>query len=60
LHCWRKSDVSVAIDLFDQQNLDVDQSGGGSRAVFEQNLNLYNKHKGKNVRILDPNGKGYR
>jgi len=34
----REEDAAVAIDLFEKQELNVDRSGKGSRAIFERNL----------------------
>jgi hypothetical protein len=34
----REEDGAVAIDVFEQQELNVDRSGRGSRAIFERNL----------------------
>lgn len=43
---------SYAIDLFERQELNLDHSGSGNRAIFEQNLQRYDRHKGTNVSIL--------
>jgi hypothetical protein len=43
---------SYAIDLFERQDLNVDQSGSGNRASFERNLQLYDRHQGANVTII--------
>jgi hypothetical protein len=34
----REGERSVAVDLFEQQHLNIDRSGRGDRAVFERNL----------------------
>jgi len=47
-----ESDESAALDLFAEQDLNIDGSGCGNLQAFERNLSLYDKHKGKNVRIL--------
>lgn len=43
---------SLAIDLFDSQQLNIDRSGSGSLDAFKDNLRKYCRHQGKNVRIL--------
>lgn len=40
---------SFAIDLFENQALNVDRSGHGSRGKFAENLKLYDRHGGINV-----------
>jgi len=44
--------ASYAIDLFDQQNLNIDESGKGSLTSFTDNLLKYDLHKGNNVKII--------
>jgi hypothetical protein len=43
---------SYAIDVFDQQVLNVDHSGLGNRAKFEQHLTKYDAHQGRNTTII--------
>ena len=38
--CLGKIDNSIAIDIFDRQELNVDHSGAGNRNKFERNLHL--------------------
>jgi hypothetical protein len=40
---------SLAIDLFEDQALNIDRSGEGIEAVFRENLRQYDRHKGANV-----------
>lgn len=44
---------SFAVDVFDDQHLNIDDSGRGSLTTFEQNLELYDRHKGQNVTIIE-------
>lgn len=46
------TDQSYAIDIFDNQHLNVDQSGSGSLHAFINNLTNYDKHGGKNTQII--------
>lgn len=43
---------SWAIDVFDNQHLNIDKSGDGNKFIFTQNLNDYDKFKGENTKIL--------
>jgi len=43
---------SYALDLFENQALNVDKSGRGNKAVFEANLARYDRHRGSNTVIL--------
>lgn len=43
---------SMAIDVFERQDLNVDNSGAGSREVFISNLQKYCRHAGRNVQIV--------
>jgi hypothetical protein len=43
---------SYAIDLFDQQDLNIDKSGGGDEEIFKQNLLTYDAHQGRNTMII--------
>jgi hypothetical protein len=45
-------ELSYAIDLFDQQELNIDFSGAGNRKIFEANLAKFDRHGGRNVRII--------
>lgn len=45
--------LSVAIDIFDRQDLNIDNSGEGNREIFVDNLYKYDVHKGNNVIIID-------
>jgi hypothetical protein len=40
---------SLAIDLFEDQELNIDHSGEGIEAVFRENLRKYDRHQGENV-----------
>jgi hypothetical protein len=46
------AEPSYAIDLFDQQALNIDKSGKGNRKIFESNLARYDPHQGKNTKII--------
>lgn len=48
----KPDEPSLAIDVFDAQNLNVDGSGCGSLKKFKENLGRYCVHKGSNVRIV--------
>lgn len=43
---------SYAIDIFDQQELNIDNSGEGNLSVFLENLDNYDIHKGTNTVII--------
>jgi Methyltransferase domain len=43
---------SYAIDVFDNQELNIDNSGSGSLAIFKNNLQTYDRHQGANVSII--------
>ena len=43
---------SFAIDLFEDQDLNIDCSGLGSRSRFAENLQLYDRHGGANVTLI--------
>jgi hypothetical protein len=47
-----QSERSFAIDLFDEQSLNIDSSGSGSLATFRRNLELYDVHQGRNTTII--------
>ena len=44
--------TSYAVDLFDQQEMNIDKSGKGHMASLEANLALHDRHKGANVERL--------
>lgn len=46
------TEKSYAVDIFDKQNLNVDRSGQGNLAIFQEHLKKYDRHQGKNVNIL--------
>jgi hypothetical protein len=43
---------SFALDLFENQNLNIDRSGKGSLEAFRNNLKKYDRHNGSNTRIV--------
>lgn len=43
---------SWAVDVFDMQHLNIDNSGLGNKSIFMQNLSDYDVHKGENTHIL--------
>jgi hypothetical protein len=43
---------SLAIDLFADQQLNIDGSGRGDESVFRQNLAQFDRHGGRNVVVL--------
>lgn len=43
---------SYAIDIFEDQSLNVDYSGQGSKSAFVENLKRYDRHRGDNVSII--------
>src|SRR5271169_2399399 len=45
-------DKSYAIDVFEDQFLNVDRSGGGSTSEFKKNLTLFDTHQGRNTTIV--------
>ena len=44
---------AYAFDVFSKQELNIDQSGWGSKQHFEDNLKKYCRHEGKNVTIVE-------
>lgn len=44
-------EMSVAVDVFEDQHLNIDRSGFGSRIVFEQNMQ-YDQFGGENVIVI--------
>lgn len=47
-----ENEQSYAIDVFERQELNIDQSGSGNLQVFERNLRNFDAHYGKNVMVL--------
>jgi hypothetical protein len=43
---------SYALDVFDNQHLNIDGSGKGSLDAFKNNLTTYDRHKGANSKIV--------
>lgn len=43
---------SFAIDLFEDQTLNIDRSGNGSSGQFAESLRLYDRHQGANVQAI--------
>ena len=43
-------EFAIAIDVFENQSLNVDQSGSGDKAVFESNISAYSD--GRNIEII--------
>lgn len=43
---------SYAVDLFENQELNIDKSGKGNLQYFKENLNKYDRHKGANTEII--------
>jgi len=53
LNCLTEhNDQSTAVDVFDYQHLNIDNSGEGDLDAFNKNLLTYDKHMGKNVSII--------
>lgn len=47
-----ENSTSFAIDVFEDQQLNIDNSGCGNRGRFEENLREYDKYSGLNVKIM--------
>jgi hypothetical protein len=43
---------SYAVDVFENQELNIDNSGKGSRVIFENNIRNLDKHQGSNTNII--------
>jgi hypothetical protein len=43
---------SFAVDVFDNQSLNIDNSGCGSAEIFKNNLALYDVHNGRNTELV--------
>jgi len=53
LNCYTgPDDTSFALDVFDNQILNIDNSGKGNLETFKSNLEKYDKFKGENVEII--------
>jgi hypothetical protein len=50
---------SFAIDLFEQQHLNIDLSGRGDFDVFKSNLSNYDAHNGRNVSVISADSTDY-
>lgn len=50
---------SFAIDLFEFQHLNIDNSGRGNLEVFKDNLSKYDVHGGRNVSIISADSTDY-
>jgi hypothetical protein len=48
----KEEDSSFAIDLFEDQSLNIDKSGSGSADALRANLNLYDVHQGRNTTLI--------
>lgn len=46
------NEKSYAIDIFDNQHLNLDNSGCGNLEIFKDNLTKYDRHQGKNTVII--------
>lgn len=44
---------SYAIDVFSNQMLNIDKSGGGNVEIFKENLQKYDVHQGRNTVIIE-------
>lgn len=44
---------SYAIDIFEQQSLNIDASGKGTSSKFKSNLQLYDVHGGSNTELIE-------
>lgn len=44
---------SYAIDIFDHQHLNIDNSGRGRKDMFIQNVIKYDRHGGKNIVVVE-------
>jgi hypothetical protein len=47
-----QAQCSFAVDLFDEQSLNIDHSGQGSKSHFIDNLRQYDRHGGLNVECM--------
>lgn len=53
LSLLRDNEVGIAMDLFSSQHLNIDRSGSGSRAIFEEHLRRYFSEYESSVRIIE-------
>lgn len=51
-HTLREGERSVAVDIFERQELNIDGSGNGNRPIFEENLKKFGIEPGKHVKII--------
>ncbi len=47
-----ENETSYAIDLFENQEFNIDNCGGGPRDTFEKHLAKFDRHGGSNVKIV--------
>ncbi len=47
-----KNQKSFALDVFDNQSLNIDGSGQGNLDAFKKNLSMYDRHLGANTEII--------
>jgi hypothetical protein len=53
LNCLSKENrTSYAIDVFDDQDLNIDRSGRGNLSIFKDNLSKLDRFKGRNTHII--------
>ncbi len=45
-------DRSFAVDVFEDQELNIDKSGGGSSEIFKSHLARYDRHQGHNTVVV--------
>lgn len=48
----KPGETSFAIDIFDDQSLNIDYSGLGSKSIFLSNLDKHDRHAGNNVVLI--------
>jgi len=53
------NEQSYAIDVFDWQHLNIDGSGAGNRAKFEENLRSFDLYQGNNTTIIQGDSTDY-
>jgi hypothetical protein len=46
------TDQSYAVDVFENQSLNIDRSGNGSKELFQANLKNVDVHKGQNTCVI--------
>lgn len=47
-----EEDKSYAVDVFEKQELNIDNSGKGSKVLFEDNIRNLDRHSGTNTKII--------